>query len=101
MAFISISNPGKARAALALQDAQDRMMEVDELEGKDLPFHTEKEAQRAKVILAMIREARLTMEDRSDRNFYATITIGVLLFTKGIFTVDDIHNVLKFFGWAH
>ncbi len=77
-------------------EAEDRLMELDEIETKDLAFHVEKEAQRTKVIIMRMRQLNLMIVERTDRNMWATIIIGAVLLMKGVVTPTDIGN---FFAW--
>ncbi len=91
---------GRARAKLALQQAQDRLMELDEGETKDLAFHVSKEAERTKVVLTTLRVQEETILAKANQNMGATIAIGVVLLLKGIVSLQDVGNFLAWLG-AH
>ena len=93
------SSDGRARARIALTEAEDRLLQLDEHEKKDLGFHVEKEAERTAVLIRRLRLNEETLSVKTDRNMYATLIIGGLLLVKGIITFQDIGNFLHWLGW--
>lgn len=97
MFSISLGNArGEAKEEQALQEAEDRLFEFDEMEAHNLEYHVEKEAQRTRVFIWRLRTQGRTMTRRIDRVQYTVIGIGVLLFSKGTLTIADIQH---FFQW--
>lgn len=87
---------GEAREEQALMEAEDRLFEFDDMEAHDLKYHTEKEAQRTRVFIWRIRTQGKALSRRIDRNQWTVVGFGILLFSKGTITLQDVGH---FFQW--
>lgn len=78
------------RAEQALIDAEDRLLAYDPEEAEDLGYHSKRDADRTKVIVARQRLTHEMVKAASHRNVVATLAVGLILMAKGIIPLDPV-----------
>ena len=83
------------RAEQALIDAEDRLLEFHPEEATDLGFHSKRDADRTKVIVARQRLTHEMVKAASQRNVIATLVVGLLLLAKGIIPLEPVGQAIQ------
>lgn len=85
---------GQLRAEQALLDAEDRLIAYHPDEAIDLGFHSNRDADRMKVIVARQRLTHEMVKITSRRNVAVTLLVGIVLLAKGVITPEGISQAL-------
>ena len=80
------------RALRRLIDGEDRIFRLQPNEETSLREHARADVARFQLINARMKLSEATSERKSDRNFYATVILGLAIFVKsGVAWTDIFH----------
>lgn len=86
---------GQVRAEQALLDAEDRLLAYHPDEATDLHFHSSRDADRMKVIIARQRLTHEMVKITSRRNIWVTVIVGMVLLAKGVIDPVALGNAIQ------